>query len=320
MRKDLMPILVLATAAVALPALTSNAFHIHVAVMVAINMVLVTGLSIVARTGRLSMGHSAFAAIGAYSTVLLITKQGMPWLAAAAVGLGLSMVVAFLLGRVIVRLRGVYFVLVTFAFAEFVRLLLLEWPEVTGGASGIAGIPPVSVFGFAVGDLVQWYVLVAAVAVALTFVVHQFFTTPEGVSFLAADANPDLAEATGIPVARVQLAAFVIGATITAFGGILYGGYLGFLSPESFNVHMAIAMVTMLVVGGVRSSWGPVLGAIILTPLPEFLRGSLHYQHLLYGVVLVVILVFLPRGISSIASVDVRRRFIEVFERRSRDA
>ncbi|MGX9943115.1 branched-chain amino acid ABC transporter permease [Bradyrhizobium denitrificans] len=320
MRKDSMPILVLAAAAIALPILTSNPFHIHIAVMVAINLVLVTGLSIVARTGRLSMGHSAFAAIGAYSTVLLVTKGGMPWLMAVIVGLGLSMVVAFLLGRVIVRLRGVYFVLVTFAFAEFVRLLLLEWPDVTGGASGIAGIPPINVFDFAVGNLFQWYALIVAPAVALTFVVNKFFTTPEGVSFLAADANPELAEATGIPVASVQLAAFVIGATITAFGGILYGGYLGFLSPESFNVHMAIGMVTMLVVGGVRSSWGPVLGAIILTPLPEFLRGSLHYQHLIYGVVLVVILVFLPRGASSFGSEDVKRRFLGIFERHSRDA
>lgn len=320
MRKDLTPILVLAAAAVALPVLTSNAFHVHVAVMVAINVVLVTGLSIVARTGRLSMGHSAFAAIGAYSSVLLVIKGNLPWLAAMIAGLGLSLAVAFLLGRVIVRLRGVYFVLVTFAFAEFVRLLLLEWPEATGGASGIAGIPPLDAFGFAVGSLLQWYILIAAIAVGLTFVVNRFFTTLEGVSFLAADANPELAEATGIPVAKVQLAAFVIGATITAFGGILYGGYLGFVSPESFNVHMAIGMVTMLVVGGVRSSWGPVLGAIILTPLPEFLRGSLHYQHLIYGVVLVVILVFLPRGIGSIASADVRGRLLETFRRRFRDA
>lgn len=319
MRKDLLPILGLAVLAVLLPLVTKNAFHMHMGVMVAINIVLVTGLSMVARTGRLSMGHSAFAAIGAYSTVLLVTRLGLPWLAAAAIGLVVAMVIAFLLGRVIVRLRGVYFVLVTFAFAEFVRLLLLEWSDVTGGASGIAGIPPLSIFGWSVVNVFQWYGLVATIAIILSFVVLKFFKTPEGVAFLATDANADLAEASGIRVSSVQLAAFVIGATITAFGGILYSGYLGFISPESFNVHMAITMVTILVVGGVRSSWGPVVGAIILTPLPELLRGSLHYQHLLYGAVLVVILVFLPRGVSSIVSTAAFQRLFAL-RRRARNA
>lgn len=319
MRKDLLPILGLAVLAVLLPLVTKNAFHMHMGVMVAINIVLVTGLSMVARTGRLSMGHSAFAAIGAYSTVLLVTRLGLPWLAAAAIGLVVAMVIAFLLGRVIVRLRGVYFVLVTFAFAEFVRLMLLEWSDVTGGASGIAGIPPLSIFGWSVVNVFQWYGLVATIAIILSFVVLKFFKTPEGVAFLATDANADLAEASGIRVSSVQLAAFVIGATITAFGGILYSGYLGFISPESFNVHMAITMVTILVVGGVRSSWGPVVGAIILTPLPELLRGSLHYQHLLYGAVLVVILVFLPRGVSSIVSTAAFQRLFAL-RRRARNA
>lgn len=302
MNRNLISLAALAAAAVALPMVTGNRFHLHIGVMICINMILVTGLSVVARTGRLSMGQSAFAAIGAYATVLMVTKLNLPWLAAAVVALALNAAIALLLGRVVVKLRGVYFVLVTFAFAEFVRLLLLEWSAVTGGASGIAGIPALELWGFRLQSVHQWYAATAVVAVGLTALVLRFFNTPEGTAFVATDANPDLAEATGISVSKVQLTAFIIGATVTAIGGILYSGYMGFISPESFNVHMAIAMVTMLVVGGVRSTWGPVLGALLLTPLPEFLRGSLHYQHLLYGVVLVAILVFLPRGVSSIGS------------------
>jgi ABC-type branched-chain amino acid transport system, permease component len=312
MNRNLVSLAALAAAAVALPMVTGNRFHLHIGVMICINVILVTGLSMVARTGRLSMGHSAFAAISAYATVLMVTKLNLPWLAAAVVALALNAAVALLLGRVIVKLRGVYFVLVTFAFAEFVRLLLLEWADVTGGASGIAGIPPLELWGFRVMSIHQWYALAAVFAIGLTALVLRFFNTPEGTSFVATDANPDLAEATGISVSKVQLGAFIIGATITGFGGILYSGYMGFISPESFNVHMAIAMVTMLVVGGVRSTWGPVLGALLLTPLPEFLRGSLHYQHLLYGVVLVAILVFLPRGVSSLGSLRSRAASREV--------
>ena len=302
MNRNLVSLAVLAAAAVALPMVTGNRFHLHVGVMICINMILVTGLSLVARTGRLSMGQSAFAAIGAYATVLMVTTLNLPWLAAALVALVVNAAIALLLGRVVVKLRGVYFVLVTFAFAEFVRLLLLEWSDVTGGASGIAGIPPLELLGYQVQNVHQWYGVAAVLAIAITALVLRFFDTPEGTAFVATDANPDLAEATGISVSKVQLTAFIVGATVTAFGGVLYSGYMGFISPESFNVHMAIAMVTMLVVGGVRSTWGPVLGAIVLTPLPEFLRGSLHYQHLLYGVVLVAILVFLPRGLGSIGS------------------
>ncbi len=302
MRKNLISLAVLVAAAIALPLLTPNRFHLHIGVMVCINLILVTGLSVVARTGRLSMGQSAFAAIGAYATVLLVIKLNLPWMVASLIALIINGAMALLLGRVVVKLRGVYFVLVTFSFAEFVRLVLLEWSDVTGGASGIASIPPLSVFGYTVQTVQQWYAVAAVLAIITTAIMLRFFGTPEGTSFIATDANPELAEATGISVSKVQLTAFILGATITAFGGILYSGYMGFISPESFNVHMAIAMVTMLVVGGVRSTWGPVLGAIILTPLPEFLRGSLHYQHLLYGVVLVAILVFLPRGVSSIGS------------------
>ncbi len=302
MNRNLISLAALVAAAFALPTVTGNRFHLHIGVMIFINMILVTGLSVVARTGRLSMGQSAFAAIGAYATVLMVTKLNVPWLAAAVIALVANGAIALLLGRVIVKLKGVYFVLVTFAFAEFVRLLLLEWSDVTGGASGIAGIPPLEFLGVRIQSIQQWYAIAAVVAVGLTALVLRFFNTPEGTAFIATDANPDLAEATGVSVSKVQLTAFIIGATITAFGGILYSGYMGFISPESFNVHLAIAMVTMLVVGGVRSTWGPVLGAMLLTPLPEFLRGSLHYQHLLYGVVLVAILVFLPRGVSSIGS------------------
>ncbi len=279
-----------------------NIFYAHMLIMAAINTVLVSGLSLVARTGRLSFGHSAFAAISAYVCAILTLRYGVNWAVAAVLGLAVTTVIAYLLGSVIVKLRGVYFVLVTFAFAEFTRLALLEFPETTGGASGLAEIPPLTIGQFSVAGVDRWLIFSMVFCVVLTVLMSLFFKTTAGREYLSVNDNPELAESSGISVSSVQLASFVIGAAITGFGGILMSSYIGFVSPESFNIHLSITLVTMLVIGGVNSSWGPLVGALFLTPLPEILRGAQEYQHLIYGVVLVVILMIRPQGIVSVLS------------------
>ncbi|MFA7437788.1 branched-chain amino acid ABC transporter permease [Castellaniella sp.] len=279
-----------------------NVFYAHMLIMAAINTVLVSGLSLVARTGRLSFGHSAFAAISAYVCAILTTQYGVSWVLAALCGLAATTVVAYLLGSVIVKLRGVYFVLVTFAFAEFTRLALLEFPETTGGASGLAEIPPLGIGGFVIEGVDRWLVFSVLFCIVLTLLMSRFFKTTSGKEYLSVNDNPDLAESSGISVSSVQLASFVIGGAITGFGGILMSSYIEFVSPESFNLHLSITLVTMLVIGGVNSSWGPLIGALFLTPLPEILRGAQEYQHLFYGIVLVLILMIRPQGLVSIFS------------------
>lgn len=277
-----------------------GAFVLHLAILTCLNVLIVGGLALIDRAGQLSFGHSAPVAIGAYAAVLAGQHLGLGSLGATLLALVLVAVVSLLLGWVILRLRGVYFVLVTFAFAELVRLLLLDFGGLTGGASGIAGIAPLAVAGFSFDSRERFYALalvVAVLSVALLAVIHQ---RPLGRAMAAVAANPALAESVGLSVLRVQLVAYVLGCSLAALGGVLTVRYIGFVSPESFATAASVAFITMLVIGGRGSLYGPLAGAIVLTPLPELFRGAVQTQHLFYGAALILILRFLPGGIASL--------------------
>lgn len=275
-------------------------FVLHLAILACINVVIVNGLSLIDRCGQLSFGHSAPVALGAYGSVLLATHSGLGAIASALPALLACGVVFGLLGWVILRLRGVYFVLVTFAFAELVRLVLLDAAVVTGGANGIAAIPPLQVGGFAFDSRERFYALALVVAIASVVAMVWLFRRPLGQAMNAVAANPGLAESTGLNVLRLQIVAYAGGCMLAGLGGVLTARYIGFISPESFNTGTSVAVITMLVIGGRKSIYGPVVGALVLTPLPELFRGAVQTQHIFYGAALILILRFLPGGIASI--------------------
>lgn len=275
-------------------------FVLHLAVLACLNVLMVNGLSVIDRAGQLSFGHAAPVALGAYAAVLLSSNFGLGSAASLLAALVLVGVATAALGWVILRLRGVYFVLVTFAFAELVRLVLLDASWLTGGASGIAAIPPLALAGFAFDTRERFYALALVVALLSVALMMRLFARPLGRAMLAVGANPALAESIGLSVLRVQLAAYVIGSMMAALGGVLTVRYIGFVSPESFATSASVAFLTMLVVGGRGSLFGPVLGALVLTPLPELFRGAVQLQQVLYGAALIVILRFLPGGIASL--------------------
>jgi branched-chain amino acid transport system permease protein len=291
-----LPLLVL----LSLPFFSSNPFHVHLAVLVCLNIIVVNGLSFLSRTGQLSFCHAAFMGMGAYASVIATTRLEMPFLASVTLGMLSAAVIAFLLGAVILRLKGVYFVLVTFCFGELFRLFLLEGGDVTGGANGIANIPPVELFGFVFDTKLSFYCLAATVALASVWFLVTFFHTPAGTALDAVGDNPELAEASGLSVQRTQMFAFVLGSAMAGVGGALLGHYLGFVSPESFNQHVSVAVIIMLVMGGRSSVAGPIVGALIMTPLPELFRSAIETQNILYGITLILVLRFLPRGLVSI--------------------
>jgi len=284
----------------AAPFFLANAFYVHLAVLICLNVAIVGGLALICRTGQLPLGHGAFIGLGAYAAVTATMRAHWPFWLGAVGGTLFAALLAALLGWVILRLRGVYFVLVTFAFAELVRLVMLDWPSLTGGANGIAGIPPAALFGFEFDTKVRFYALALVLAVTVIVFLHVFFTTPTGHAVDAVAENPALAEASGLSVHRIQLLAFSIGSGIAGLGGALYAHYVGFVSPESFNTALSVAMIVMLVIGGRQSVWGPVIGALVLTPLPELFRGAVQTQHVFYGAALILILRFLPGGLASL--------------------
>jgi len=295
-----LPFVILAVIAVA--PMWSGPFIVHLAILTCLNILIVNGLSIIERSGQLSFGHSGFVAIGAYASVLASTMLGMGVLGSALVGVAAAALFAFLLGSVILRLTGVYFVLVTFAFAELTRLVLLDWAGITGGANGITGIAPIEILGFAFDTRTSFYWLAFGFAVASLLLMLYLFNRPMGQAMDAVRENPALAESTGLSVYRLQLLAFVLGCSLAGLGGVLMARYIGYISPESFNLAISVSLITMLVIGGRRSKWGPLVGALILTPLPELFRGAVQTQHIFYGAALILILRFLPDGLASLGS------------------
>lgn len=300
-RPALSRIWVLAALAIAVMPWFASPFVLHLAVLTCLNIVIVNGLALISRSGQLSLGHAAFVGIGAYGSVLVGSALEWPFLASALVGALLSALVATALGWVILRLRGVYFVLVTFAFGELLRLALLDFAGLTGGANGIAGIPAADIAGLVFDTRGKMYALALGVAVLSILGLRRLFNRPLGHAIDAVADNPALAESTGLSVHRIQLLAFAAGCAIAAVGGALQARYIGYVSPESFNTSMSIAFIIMLVIGGRRSVWGPLVGAVVLTPLPELFRGAVQTQHIFYGAALILILRFLPDGLASIA-------------------
>jgi branched-chain amino acid transport system permease protein len=284
----------------ALPLLLTSAFYVHLAVLVCLNVVIVSGLSLVSRSGQLSLCHAAFIGIGAYVCVLGAARLGLPFLAAAILGAVAASLVALLLGSAILRLRGVYFVLITFAFGELFRLALLQAAPLTGGANGIAGIPPAAILGFVFDSRKAFYCLAAPLALASLAFLVALFRTPKGHALDAVGENPNLAEASGLSVRKSQLFAFTVGSGLAGLGGAFLAQYVGYISPESFSSQVSIAVVIMLVVGGRGSVIGPLIGALIMTPLPELFRGAVQSQNIFYGVTLILILRFLPQGIAGL--------------------
>lgn len=282
--------------------LAGNPFYVHLAVLICINIVFVNGLSVISRTGQLSFCHAAFMGMGAFTAVICTTRLHAPFLVSVLAGVGLSVLVAWLLGAVILRLQGVYFVLVTFCFGELFRLVLLEGGSLTGGANGIANIPTASIFGIALDTKLSFYALAAASAFASIVLLIALFKTPRGHALDAVGDNPDLAEASGIGIQGTQMFAFLLGSGLAGFAGALLAHYLGFVSPESFSQHVSVAAIIMLVIGGRGSVVGPILGALIMTPLPELFRSAIETQNILYGITLILVLKFLPMGLVGIGA------------------
>lgn len=282
-----------------IPFFLNQAFTYHLAIFICINTIVVTSLSVLARAGQVSLCHGALAGVGAYASVFCVKGLGLPF----AVGVVAAMVaagcVAYLLGRIVLRLQGVYFVLVTFAFGELLRLVLLEFGDVTGGANGITNIPPASIAGYVSMEKPAFYALAAAITIAVLAFFKWFYASPAGEAVDAVGENPALAESSGIGVRRTQLFAFTLASVFAGLGGALLAHYVGYISPESFNMHLSVALIIMMVVGGRRYLLGGLVGALVMTPLPELFRGAVESQDILYGVALILMLRFLPQGLAG---------------------
>jgi branched-chain amino acid transport system permease protein len=268
--------------------------------VIGINALLALSVWLTLYAGQLTLGNAAFMAVGAYGSALLGMRVGVPFPVGLALGAALSAALALPLGLAVFRLRGVYLAIATIGFGEVVRVVLLTLPF-TGKALGLNGIPPRT-------ELWHIYVSLAVVAYVLWRVQH----STVGRAWAAIREDEIAAASQGIAVRRYKLTAFVAGAALAAWAGGL-SAHLNFsIEPGDFGFTRAVQILVFAVVGGTPSVIGPILGATLLTALPEILRPLKEYRDIFAGLILMGVIIYLPRGLVTLAELRKTRRLQEI--------
>ena len=284
---------------IALPLLFPGNYYVTVVGASALlHAILAVGLNLLmGYAGQISLGHAAFFGLGAYSSAILTTRYGLnPWLALGA-GLALAGGVAYLIARPVLRLKGHYLAMATLGFGIIVHILLVQTGALTGGPDGIGGIPPLTLFGWAIDSDGRWYGVMAATLLLLVLGALNLMDSRSGRALRALHGAEVAAAMMGIDTAAAKTAVFVLAALAAGLAGSLFAHQQAFVSPDSFNFFVSIELVTMVVLGGLASTWGAILGAVILTYLPELLVVFEDYEVLIFGAILMLIMIFLPQGL-----------------------
>jgi len=268
--------------------------------VIGINALLALSVWITLYAGQLTLGNAAFMAIGAYGAALLGMRVGVPFPLGLVLGAGFSAALALPLGLAVFRLRGVYLAIATIGFGEVVRVILLTLPF-TGKALGLNGIPPVTEL---------WHIYLSLAVVA--YVLWRAQGSTAGRAWAAIREDEVAAASQGIAIRRYKLAAFVAGAAIAAWAGGL-SAHLNFsIEPGDFGFTRAVQILVYAVVGGTPSVAGPILGATLLTALPEILRPLREYRDIFAGLILMGVIIYLPRGLVTLAELRKTRRLQEI--------
>lgn len=287
-------------AAVAYPFLVSI-YQTNIMVAALIYVVLALGLNMaVGLAGMLHLGIAAFFAIGAYTYGLLYQYLGWGFWACLPIAAVTSGIAGILLGIPVLRLRGDYLGIVTLAFGEIVRIVLNNWASVTNGPQGIKRIPRPGFFAveFSItGAMSYTYFIALGIVIIAIFVIYRVENSRLGRNWVAMGEDPVASRAMGVNTTRVKLAAFAISSVFAGIAGVLFAGRTTFINPASFSVWQSVVVLSAVVLGGMGSIPGVVIGALILMLLPEYLRAFADYRMLIFGAVLVVMMVFRPSGI-----------------------
>ena len=295
-----------------------STYHVRVIDTVLIYVLLGVGLNmVVGYAGLLDLGYVAFYAVGAYSYALLATNFGLSfWICLPLAGI-LAAFWGVLLGFPVLRLRGDYLAIVTLAFGEIIRLVLINWQSLTGGPNGVTGIPRPTFFGIPLtpGDdglaamlgiefspthrVVFLFYLILALALLTNWVTIRLRRLPIGRAWEALREDEVACRALGINITTTKLSAFAIGAMFGGFAGAFFATRQGFISPESFSFIESAVILAIVVLGGMGSQIGIVLAALVLVGLPEWFREFEQYRMLAFGAAMVLIMLWRPRGLLA---------------------
>jgi len=281
-----------------LPLWVTNEYYLSVLVIIGINCIIALGLDLLlGYTGQISLGHAAFYGLGAYTTGVLSAHWQWPPLAGLAVLIAGVSIIAFLIGVPTLKLHGHYLAMATLGFGIIVYILFKELINLTGGPSGLVGIGSMELFGFVFDNDKSYYYLVSAFLLLTLLLAINVVRSRVGRALRAIHGSEVASSVLGVNISRYKVGVFVLSAVYAAVAGWLYAHYITFISPSSFTFMFSVKVVTMVVIGSLGSLWGAIFGAALLTSLPEFLTVFHDYETLTFGTILVMVMIFMPRGL-----------------------
>ncbi|MCD6733804.1 MAG: branched-chain amino acid ABC transporter permease [Burkholderiaceae bacterium] len=291
------------------PLALANDYFYDVAILVGLNAIVCVGLNLlIGYAGQISLGHAGFFGLGAYGSALLASRYGLPPLAALAIATTAVALMAFVVGRPILRLKGHYLAMATLGLGVIVSIVLANEDRITGGPDGMP-VPPFTVFGLGVSGEQTWYWIVGGCLLLAVWVALNLIESPTGRALRALHTSEVAAEVVGIDSARQKLMVFVVSAVFAAIAGGLTAFYSGFITPAKASFLHSVELVTMVVFGGMASTFGAVVGAAILTVLPQALTVIKDYEMVVFGAILMITMIFLPRGaVPTLAGLLARKR------------
>jgi len=286
----------------------ANDYLYDIAILVGLNAIVCVGLNLlIGFAGQISLGHAGFFALGAYGSALLCSRFGVPALAALALATAAVGLLAFVVGRPILRLKGHYLAMATLGLGVIVSIVLANEDQITGGPDGMA-VPPLEVFGYALRGEQAWYWVVGACLLATVWIALNLIESPAGRALRALHGSEVAAEVVGIDSARRKLEVFVLSAVFAALAGGLTAFYSGFVTPDKASFMHSVELVTMVVFGGMASTFGAVVGAAVLTILPQALTVVKEYEMVVLGAIMMATMIFFPRGAVPTIQGWLRRR------------
>ncbi|MBP0619632.1 branched-chain amino acid ABC transporter permease [Cupriavidus consociatus] len=285
--------------AIGFPLVTPNSYYLTVMTLAFIYAIATLGLNLITGyTGQLNLAHGGFMAIGAYTLGILTVDHQVPfWLAFVLAGV-VCMVLGYVVGVVSLRLKGHYFSIFTMCIGYIIYLVIEKWESLTHGTVGLIGIPVPAAIGPLAFDSVQaqYYLVLFFLAVG-TFLMHRIVTSLLGRSFMAVRNSDALAEALGINLMRTKVLSFVLSVGYAGFAGALYAGQVRFLGPDIARTDLTFDMVMSMLVGGIGTIFGPLLGAVLVPWITQSLQFMQDYRMLVFGPVLILLIIFVPDGI-----------------------
>jgi branched-chain amino acid transport system permease protein len=294
---------------IALPIFIKNEYYLHILIITFLNILIASSFRLIMTTGLVSFCHTAFMAIGGYTSALTVMRLGLSSWIGLLFGVIVTMVVSISIGWVVLRLKGTYFFLATFAFGEVVMLIFTRWTNPFGGPAGLVFIPPPSpivlpgLFVITFGSKASFYYLALILMLFSLFIIYKLDKGRMGSIWTGIQQSEELAQSVGINTLLYKILAFTIGSSIASLAGSFQAHYFTNLHPGGFGFFLLINYLIFVIVGGVNKFIGPVIGATLFTFLGEWLtlyESLTLYQTIIYGLLLIFFIMFLPEGIVGL--------------------